>query len=213
MCWNSEVSLNTFLFSSFVLFLVIYNNNYTQYKIKELNNIWTLLFLASFIFMQLFEFFIWRNLNNKFYNYLFSVLGMLLITSQPFFSLMMLSNIYLRNILVFIYLVFAIPLSIYNIYNNSNIHSEVGKNGHLRWFFMKTTPIIYLGWLFFLLFSLFYEGKWGGFLFGLITLIITTINYMNDDKTIGSMWCWVVNLSMLYFATYLLVFLPFIEKK
>jgi hypothetical protein len=39
MCWNKEISLNTFLFSSFVLILIIYNNAYTQYKIKELNNI------------------------------------------------------------------------------------------------------------------------------------------------------------------------------
>lgn len=35
MCWNENVSLNTFLFSSFVLLLIFYNNTYTQYKIKH----------------------------------------------------------------------------------------------------------------------------------------------------------------------------------
>ena len=53
MCWNESVSLNTFLFSSFVLLLVMYNNYYTKYKITELDNVWIYLFLASFIFMQL----------------------------------------------------------------------------------------------------------------------------------------------------------------
>ena len=40
MCWNEHVSLNTFLFSSFVLLLIIYNNYYTKYKIKELHSPW-----------------------------------------------------------------------------------------------------------------------------------------------------------------------------
>ena len=82
MCWNQEVSLNTFLFSMFVLLLIIYNNKYTQYKIKELDNIWMYLFLASFIFMQLIEFFIWRNINNKFYNHLFSTMAVILLIIQ-----------------------------------------------------------------------------------------------------------------------------------
>ena len=44
MCWNKEVSLNTFIFSIFVLLLIMYNNAYTQYKIEELNSIWVYLF-------------------------------------------------------------------------------------------------------------------------------------------------------------------------
>ena len=53
MCWNASVSLNTFLFSSFILGLIIYNNLFTKYKIQHLNNIWAYLFLSSFILMQL----------------------------------------------------------------------------------------------------------------------------------------------------------------
>ena len=70
MCWNSEVSLNTFAFSTFVLGMIIYNNAYTQYKIPELNNIWVYLLLFSVISMQLVEFFVWRNIDNKYYNHL-----------------------------------------------------------------------------------------------------------------------------------------------
>ena len=61
MCWNQYVSLNTFLFSTFILLLIFYNNKYSIYKIKELNNIYAYFFLMSFITMQLIEFFIWKN--------------------------------------------------------------------------------------------------------------------------------------------------------
>ena len=53
MCWNKDVSLNTFLFSGFVLCLIIYNNKYTQYKIDELNNIYSYIFFASIIIIQI----------------------------------------------------------------------------------------------------------------------------------------------------------------
>ena len=58
MCWNKEVSLNTFLFSGFVLLLIIYNNKYTKYKTLELDNLWIFLFLATIILVQLDEYFI-----------------------------------------------------------------------------------------------------------------------------------------------------------
>jgi len=49
MCWNEHVSMNTFLFSSFVLGLVLYNNLYTPYKIKEIHSLAAYLFLLSII--------------------------------------------------------------------------------------------------------------------------------------------------------------------
>jgi hypothetical protein len=82
MCWNAEVSLNTFLFSGFVLLLIMYNNNYTQYKIQfieGIDNIWAYIFLFSWILMQLFEFFIWKNINNPGLNTIFSILASILL--------------------------------------------------------------------------------------------------------------------------------------
>jgi hypothetical protein len=49
MCWNKDISLNTFLFSSFVLGLIMYNNAYTQYKIVELNNVYAYIFCVFYI--------------------------------------------------------------------------------------------------------------------------------------------------------------------
>jgi len=211
MCWNAEVSLNTFAFSSFVLLGIMYNNAYTQYKIKEFNNIWLYFFMSSFILIQLIEFFIWRNLNNKFYNNLFSIIATLLLIIQPVISLMILTNKKLRNVLLVAYLLFAIPYSMYNFYINNNIHSTISNSGHLRWNFFKVTPIIAILWIFFFLFSFVYEKRWYGAGFGFITLFISYFNYRNDH-TMGSMWCWVVNSVMLFYAFYLLIWLPVLEK-
>jgi len=210
MCWNASVSLNTFLFSIGVLGLIIYNNYFTKYKIKEFNNIWTYLFLASFIFMQLIEFFIWRNINNKFYNNIFSICATLLVIIQPIMSIMILSNIKLRNLLLLCYLSLSIPYSIYK-FNTKNIHSVISESGHLRWKFFEVTPLLWIVWLFFLLFSFIYEQKYFGIIFGLVALFISFINY-KKDHTMGSMWCWSVNSIMIYYAFYLLLYLPFAEK-
>lgn len=113
MCWNAAVSLNTFLFSSFALLLIIYNNSFTKYKIKELNNKWTYILFESIILMQLIEFFLWRNINNKYYNNLFSILAISLLVIQPIAGIMIIKTTTIRNVLLFVYLLLAIPYSIY----------------------------------------------------------------------------------------------------
>ena len=212
MCWNEDVSLNTFLFSSFVLLLIIYNNLFTKYKIQELNNPFIYLLIASFVFIQLIEYFIWKNINDKFYNNMFSIMATLLLLLQPLASIMMiLSNIQLRNTLLFLYLLLAIPFSIYK-FSTRYVHSVISKSGHLEWKFVETTPFILIIWLFFFLFSIIYEKKWIGVIFAIVTLIISFINHKNDATVVGSMWCWVVNSIMIYYAFYLLIYLPFLEK-
>jgi len=210
MCWNETISLNTFFFSSFVLLLIIYNNAYTKYKIPDLNSIWVYLFFASFILMQLVETFIWRNIHNSFYNQLFSIIGTCLLISQPIFSIMILSNTLLRNKLLLTYLILAIPYSIYKFFTKK-IYSTVSKSGHLVWNFFETPPIVAFFWFFFFLFSLIYERKWFGILFITISLFLAYYNYKNDDS-MWSLWCWFVNSIMIYYAFYLLLFLPFFEK-
>ena len=135
----------------------------------------------------------------------------LLILLQPVASILILSNIQLRNKLLFFYLLLAIPFLIYK-FSTRYIHSVISKSGHLDWKFVETTPIILIIWLFFFLFSIIYEKKWVGIIFAIVTLIITFINYRNDSAVIGSMWCWIVNSIMIYYAFYLLIYLPFLEK-
>jgi len=213
MCWNKEISLNTFIFSSFVLGLIIYNNAYTQYKIVDINNIWVYLFFISFILMQLIEFFIWRNVNNPIYNKLFTIMATLLLLVQPIATNMLITNKSLQRSMLFLYLICMIPFAIYR-FMTKNINSTVSKMGHLQWNNVlnnnKWDRVILIIWLLFFLFPLFYERQIFGFLFGLLTLLVIIYNYYKDD-TIGSMWCWVVNSLMLYYAGYLLFYLPFFK--
>lgn len=213
MCWNKEVSLNTFLFSSFVFLLILYNNEYTFYKIPEFDKFWLRIFMAIVISMQLVEYFIWRNVDNIFYNKLFTHIAMLIIFFQPITTILNINNKNMKNILLFSYLALIIPFGILNY--NKNIYSTVSNQKHLNWNIInhenKIAKIIGLVWLFFFLFPLFYEGQQLGFLFGLLTLFIILYNYINDN-TVESMWCWIVNSIMIYYAGYLLFYLPFIKK-
>ena len=68
MCWNPDISINTFLFSCLTLLFIYITNTYTKYKTPLFDNpIFYLLFLAV-VSIQLIEFFLWRNLKNKFIN-------------------------------------------------------------------------------------------------------------------------------------------------
>jgi hypothetical protein len=160
--------------------------------------------------MQLIECFIWRNIDNKFYNNIFSTMAAALIIFQPIASLMLLSNVSLRNTLLSIYITIAVPYFIYKVVTQT-MHSRVSKKGHLNWLFINKNPVIFIVWLFFFLFSLVYERKWSGFLFGFLSLCVFYYNYAKEH-TFGSMWCWIVNSIMIYYAAYLLIYLPFCDK-
>jgi len=209
MCYNEQISLNTFLFSSFILGLIVYNNTYTQYKIPEISKYWEYMFFASFIVMQLAEFFIWRNLKNAYYNRIFSICAVLIILFQPVASTMMISNEYVRNIVLTSYLAVALPFSVYQ-FSVSDIHCEVSKKGHLIWKFFSMSWLYKFIWVFFLLFGLFYDGRWWWLLFGLVTLLLTLYNYQKDNSA-WSLWCWLVNSCMMFFAFKLMLVLPMYE--
>lgn len=211
MCWNQAVSLNTFLFSSFVLGMVIYNNSYTQYKIEVLNNIWVYLFIFSVISMQLAEFFIWRNINNSFYNRVFTWVADILLVLQPALSLMLIPDVKLKTTLLSIYSILAISFTIHQIFT-FDLNTTVSKCGHLSWNTSNLNlPFRWLIWLFFFGFSFVYLNIFLGAFVCFLLLFIAYYNYKND-QSVGSMWCWLVNGFAIYYAFYLLFYLPFAQK-
>ena len=190
MCWNSEVSLNTFIFSLFVLLLIMYNNAYTKYKIPILNHFWVYAFFISFISMQLIEYFLWTNIKNPYYNNIFSICATILLLFQPITTIMLINNESLKKYMLIIYLILTIPFAIYR-FSAKKIISTVTKKGHLYWDF--------------LLYTNYSEN-----IYFLIWLLIS-YNYYKDGS-VGSMWCWIVNSIMIYYAAYLLIYLPFLLK-
>jgi hypothetical protein len=211
MCWNKDVSLNTFLFSIFTLLLIIYNNTFTKYKIIEINNIFAYIFLLSFILMQLIEYFLWQNLNDKFYNKLLSFFAASLIFIQPIASTLIIKNLSERNFILFLYLLFGIPFALIKIFN-TKFSTSIANNGHLKWDWIdsgnKYIYIFYLFYFFFLFYPLIREKLYFSFLIAFILLLISIYSYYRDG-TADSMWCWSVNTIMLYFLIKLLIILPF----
>lgn len=214
MCWNKEVSLNTFLFSSFVFLLILYNNKYTIYKINDFEKYWICIFTSIVILVQLIEYFIWTNIDNIFYNKLFTSFLVVALFFQPITTIMNVSDNKIKQMLLWSYLGITIPFGLINY--NKNIHSTISQYKHLNWNLINRKnnieKILQIAWIFFLLFPLFYEGHQFCFIFGVLTLIVVIYNYMNDNS-FDSMWCWIINSIMLYYAGYLLFYLPYVLQK
>jgi hypothetical protein len=162
--------------------------------------------------MQLIEFFIWRNLNDKEINKLFSNLGALLLLLQPVASLMLLKDVPLRNKMLTAY---GIPAFSYFIYEfiNTDFVTVVSKTGHLKWEWIDLSGnkrILFIGWLFFLFFSIFYNKNYLGLAYTVALLLISLYSYTKDGS-FGSLWCWSINSFMLFYAIKLLVIIPYKE--
>ena len=198
MCWNEHVSLNTFAFSFFMLGLLMYNNTYTPYKYFTSPFIY--FFISCFIFIQLIEFFIWRAIRLKMSQFWPSFFGLVLITLQPFASLLLLKNGILKMILLSIYSLGAI---LYWLFIKHDFTNKV-VNYHLRWNWLVMPPLLTFSWLFFFFFSFIYNKEYflSGFTF--LLLIISIYNKSN-----GSMWCWLANSFLILYAIYLLIIMPY----
>ena len=204
MCWNEHVSMNTFLFSSFVLGLVLYNNLYTPYKIKEIHSLAAYLFLLSIVFMQLVEFFLWRNLTND-YNLVWSGIGLGLLLLQPIFSLSLITEVGLREWLAVVYVFWVLVLGKLTVEK-----TVVGENGQLEWGFFKWYSLFVFGWFVFLFIGPIYAELWVEIALALVLGMITFIRYQLPE-TRGSVWCWFVNILLVYYAWLILFWYPFVR--
>jgi hypothetical protein len=200
-----------------VLLLILYNNKYTPYKINDFSKFWMFVFFFVVVLMQLVEYFIWVNVDDVFYNKLFTYCAILIVFLQPITTMMTISNDKIKKILISSYLMIAVPYIGYSIYMyHNNIYSTVGADGHLKWnifderLFSISSMMMGI-WFLFFLFPLFYEKYILGLLFGMLTLLVMLYNYLKY-YTVASMWCWIVNSIMLYYAGNLLFYLPFVKS-
>jgi len=142
-------------FSAFVLGLVIYNNKFTQYKTPFLDSIPVYVFIFFVITIQLLEFFIWKNINNKFYNSFFTRLLLFNLFIQPIVSLFLIQDDTVRTPLLIVYIISALLYSGYKLINKQ-FESKISKLGHLNWN-LDIEPPVFMGWVFFFLVSFFIE--------------------------------------------------------
>jgi hypothetical protein len=189
MCWNAEVSLNTFIFG-FISAIIVYLFGYKKFRI--------ILICLLFTSIQLLEYFIWTYIDNEKINELLSKIGLFLIFLQIFLVCLFYYDKKKRKYLLIIYFIILILFIIIEL-KNINFRSIKGENGHLRWLWLEP-PIIWI-----LIFLSFYligsSGKLINFVFVLLTLIIS-FYYYYKYKTWGTMWCYFSNIIWIYFIIY-----------
>jgi hypothetical protein len=184
MCWNAEVSLNTFIFAFVSLIIVVFLNKMDRIDI---------LISLSISIMQLFEYFTWKNIHNKKIIYYLSLIaGPLIILSQ----ILLINYGFLRGterIIAFV-LIFIVCFMcmIYNYYNNK-FDMKVGENGHLIWYWADVPPILLLFMFIFYLYPLSRKENKFSFITASIFLLIS-LYYYYKYKTWGTMWCYFSNL-------------------
>ena len=184
MCWNSDVSLRTFIYALISFVIVVGFNRFS---------ILIPLIALSVSFMQLYEYFIWKNIHNKKIIKNISILGPIIILVQ----LLLLNYTFLRGneriiSIMLIIIVFIISIIMrYNDYNNFKI--TIGENKHLIWHWADLPPILLLIVFIFYLYPLSKKEDKTVFIFIAIALLIS-LYYYYKYKTWGTMWCYFSNI-------------------
>ena len=187
MCWNAEVSLNTFIFGTILGIVALIINKFP---------LSTLLLVYTISLIQLMEYFAWRNIHNKRRIFYISIFGTLILLLQ----VILISYIYLNEkerkygyIAIFILASIAI---FYNFVNNK-FHMERGENGHLKWLWADLPiPLLILG----LILWIYPPIRKRNVIVSIaiiITLSISLYNYYKY-KTWGSMWCYIGNIFWIF---------------
>jgi hypothetical protein len=214
MCYNENISLNTFIFSIAVMGFIYYNNKYTQYKTEIFQNKFVYLFFISIVLMQLIEYFLWKSIktSNAKMNYIASIIGWITLRIlQPLSFIFLFPSAYttLKNPLIILYLIL---LAVLTWFRKTPIDFKTTvKNGHLywNWFNGEKTEYIFLLIIYFAFsipaFSMF--SSWLKF----IILIYLIYLYLNNYENWSSMWCWSINLTFIYYLFYILIIFPYRE--
>jgi hypothetical protein len=214
MCWNENISLNTFIFGTATMLFIWYNNTYTQYTTPEFKDIRLYLLFFSVICIQLIEYFLWKSIHNKDrgMNKMFSIIGWVVIyICQPSLALLVIPNKYdlLKYALAVIYFsVLSIVLLYKYFYNPIVFKTTIDHNRHLYWdwtMLYNYEQIIYV-WYFITFCTLFLSYP----VITALCMVLLTYSYFIYKNT-GSMWCWLSNSVLMYLLFKLLFVLPFLE--
>ena len=212
MCWNENISLNTFVFSTMVMVFIYYNNEMTQYKTDTFKNKYMFFFFFSIVLMQLIEYFLWKSIKtgDVSANRLGSIAGWFVIRLiQPIAFLSVMKNVQYRNILIGTYL--AVMLFIHYITHKEINFITTVKDGHLYWdwLYYKRPIIGIILTLFYFLFLIpvFKEAP----ILIAIALFYVAYFYIYKVNNWGSLWCWSINLACVYYVCNILIIQPFME--
>ncbi len=202
MCWNAEVSLQSFILGSLGIIVGgIYGLSFPL-----------LLFFSTIVLMQLLEFIVWSSLKNKRVRFITSILAASLLLLQPIASILTLYPNQIMYNLLYVYCILILLNSVHILlYKKESVDTFFdmypGKNGHLIWNWIKKdelTIVSIIIYTFFLIIPLIISKQWSYVIYGMTMLIISVITF-GRENTWGSMWCWLVNLSIIYIGGNLVI--------
>ena len=194
MCWNAEVSLNTFYMGIFGILLALLN------KISYVN----IFYYLTIILMQLLEYFGWTYYNNQNANFIISLCISFLLLIQPIASILTLyafknkHNI-MKNMLI-IYISYLFIHLLTNKFSKNMYYIYKGNNGHLVWNWLskKNISIVHLLiYLFFFIYPLYIGKSYIPLFLATSTLLISLYTYYKYD-TWTSMWCWIASIIIIF---------------
>jgi len=214
MCWNADISINTFIFGVFALAFIYITNTYSKYKTKTFDNPLVYLFMFEVASIQLIEYFLWKNLKNKIWNEFLSKVASFVITAQIITLILMVNPLSYRYSMLAFYTIVLLSYFYYKAsYDPIIFNTSIGENGHLAW---NWTASKYHGNIFLFIFMslyilpLFFINNFLLSFFVIITLLFS-LYFHKEDLTLGTMWCWITNFTLLYFIFDILFIQPFIE--
>jgi hypothetical protein len=172
------------------------------------------LFLFEVALMQLIEFFLWRNLKDKSINKSLSRMAVCTIILQQITLMIMIPNLMIRYSMLLVYVVlFFIYIQYRRAYNPIHYHTSIGKNGHLSWEWMNYKGYENIWFFVYLSFYILPLLAIQNIAFSLLLIIplLLSFSYYFKYNTFGTMWCWSLNLFLLYFIVDILIIKPYYE--
>jgi hypothetical protein len=182
MCWNAEVSLNTFIYGTIAAIIVLSLN-----KIP----IRSILLVYTVSLIQLMEYFTWKNINNNELVHYLSITGAFILLLQ----VLLISNNNLKNkeqLFSYIFIFILTIIAFNHNFENKKFHMEKGENGHLKWLWADLPVPLLISGLLLWIYPPIRNKNYISTLF-IITTLTISFYYYYKYKTWGSMWCYIGN--------------------
>jgi hypothetical protein len=195
MCYSKQLSIKSFLFGLFCgLILIIYGNK----ESSEINKVIGLFFIFS-SFIQLIEYFLWKDINCKTgLNKLGFILGPIFNHLQPVI-LFILCSIFIKssNIIpieivisiIILYIIYFIKKYNDYILDNPIQCVKTNETGHLNWPWKKDFNYVFYLLINLLVFINYYKYK-NLTITSIFVHILLVISINKFNKNAGELWCY-----------------------
>ena len=184
MCWNAEVSLQSFLFGMSFIGIGLYCNV----------SLPVLFFCFTIVSMQLVEYIVWSNYDDEKINTYASIAAFILLFLQPVASIFTIPEKQIRNLFLGSYVFVSLMISLL-FPAKYEFKMKRALNGHLSWKWLTKEMRTYVSLFFYFIFlftPFFLQKEYTLLGLSLLTLVISVYSFWKEN-TWGSMWCWIVN--------------------